>query len=460
MDNSSGFLVFPSCCAGSVDVIKDAPVYQEKVTHLNEFSSNLVSDPCLGEEERRVVREETAICNENWNDLVNLANARQARMEENLNKLEQNNNKMHLTKSSKRLQRERRDKLHDWEERQHNFDSSLRKAERETERIEPIGDDLETVRRQYEDFQTNGIQCVNVSVGEESFLLIPFSKTTGLLVGQQKRVLQDKLSILEKSEGEIDRWNDQLVTLQDEIVKVENVCEQEIAPDFDTLEKQRKEVQNLKENVDILDPQVDEFLKSSDSLLDENDLPNKDEWRVEREAELLKKRWDKVKNDANSRGPRIEEEYLNLQKRQKDLLGEWKNSCNSTLKWITDTSARVQAQDTTAPDLDHARAQRQEIEQTRKHQSLGDGKDFYQIQRPPRNKLDKRIEQLEKEQRDKMKKWTDKTEPLDKWLVKNETAVESNEPIGYDNNYVKGQSEDATGNDHRPSSGAAEVRLR
>ena len=59
---------------------------------------------------------------------------------------------------------------------------------------------------------------------------------------------------------------------------------------------------------------------------------------------------------------RIEEEYLNLQKRQKDLLGEWKNSCNSTLKWIADTSARVQAQDTTAPDLDHARAQRQEIE--------------------------------------------------------------------------------------------------
>ena len=59
---------------------------------------------------------------------------------------------------------------------------------------------------------------------------------------------------------------------------------------------------------------------------------------------------------------RIEEEYLSLQQRQKDLLGEWKNSCNFTLKWISDTSARVQAQDTTAPDLDHARAQRQEIE--------------------------------------------------------------------------------------------------
>lgn len=51
-----------------------------------------------------------------------------------------------------------------------------------------------------------------------------------------------------------------------------------------------------------------------------------------------------------------------MQKRQKELLEEWKNSCNLTLKWIADTSARVQAQATTAEDLDHARAQRQEIE--------------------------------------------------------------------------------------------------
>ena len=59
---------------------------------------------------------------------------------------------------------------------------------------------------------------------------------------------------------------------------------------------------------------------------------------------------------------RVEEEYLRAQKRQKDLSDEWRNSCNSTLKWIADTSARVDAQDTAAPDLDHARAQRQEIE--------------------------------------------------------------------------------------------------
>lgn len=58
-----------------------------------------------------------------------------------------------VSEASKRLQRERRDKLHDWEERLSNFDSFLRKAERETERLEPVGDDFETVKRQNEDFQ-------------------------------------------------------------------------------------------------------------------------------------------------------------------------------------------------------------------------------------------------------------------------------------------------------------------
>lgn len=61
------------------EIIKDAPLYQEKVTHLNEFSSNLMADPCLGEEERKLVRGETEMCNEKWNELVNLANAKQTR---------------------------------------------------------------------------------------------------------------------------------------------------------------------------------------------------------------------------------------------------------------------------------------------------------------------------------------------------------------------------------------------
>lgn len=59
---------------------------------------------------------------------------------------------------------------------------------------------------------------------------------------------------------------------------------------------------------------------------------------------------------------RIEEEIQRLQKRQKELLEEWRNSCNTTLKWIADTSVRVQAQDIKTEDVDHARAQRQELE--------------------------------------------------------------------------------------------------
>ena len=69
-----------------------------------------------------------------------------------------------LDEASKRLQRERRVKLHDWEERLNSVDSFLRKTERENERLEPVGDDLETVRRQLDDFEvcwfTAAIFCV------------------------------------------------------------------------------------------------------------------------------------------------------------------------------------------------------------------------------------------------------------------------------------------------------------
>lgn len=58
------------------------------------------------------------------------------------------------------MQREKNDKLHEWEERLSSFDSFLRKAERDIERLEPIGDDLETVKRQNEDFEVRFIQNV------------------------------------------------------------------------------------------------------------------------------------------------------------------------------------------------------------------------------------------------------------------------------------------------------------
>ena len=57
--------------------------------------------------------------------------------------------------------------------------------------------------------------------------------------------------------------------------------------------------------MDLLDPQIDDFIESSESLLDESNLPDKDQQRIEHESELLQKRWNKVKNDANSRLPRF-----------------------------------------------------------------------------------------------------------------------------------------------------------
>lgn len=59
------------------------------------------------------------------------------------------------------------------------------------------------------------------------------------------------------------------------------------------------------------------------------------------------------------------------------------------------------------------------------------------------SRLDDQIKQMEKEQGEKMELWPEKTDPLDKWLIKNETTVQSYEPIGYDISYVKTQEKDA-----------------
>ena len=58
-------------------------------------------------------------------------------------------------------------------------------------------------------------------------------------------------------------------------------------------------------------------------------------------------------------------------------------------------------------------------------------------------RLDMQIAQFEKEQRDKLRVWSQKAESLDVWLVKNEATVQSYEPIGYDIGYVREQKEDA-----------------
>lgn len=150
--------------------------------------------------------------------------------------------------------------------------------------------------------------------------------------------LEEQLTNLEKTEGELSRWNDQFDIIQVEVAKVESVCEQEIAPDFDALEKHKTEVQvgqtrircvlftdklfemlfsfhdvngaclflqRLKKTVNVLDPQVDDFLKNSDRLIDQSDVPEKDLETVEHEAEVFKKRWNKVKFDLDARQQRF-----------------------------------------------------------------------------------------------------------------------------------------------------------
>lgn len=61
----------------------------------------------------------------------------------------------------------------------------------------------------------------------------------------------------------------------------------------------------LKEDVRRIDPQVDEFLKDSETLLDEHELSDQDHRTIELESDSLRDRWNKVKEDAKSRESRF-----------------------------------------------------------------------------------------------------------------------------------------------------------
>lgn len=47
--------------------------------------------------------------------------------------------------------------------------------------------------------------------------------------------------MLEQSEDEVSKWYDDLAAINEEVEKVESICQQEISPDMDILERQRKE---------------------------------------------------------------------------------------------------------------------------------------------------------------------------------------------------------------------------
>ena len=58
----------------------------------------------------------------------------------------------------------------------------------------------------------------------------------------------------------------------------------------------------------------------------------------------------------------IEVVLNDLKEEQLRLLEQWETLSSNTNKWMKDIAARVQAQDSPTPDLDLARAQKQEME--------------------------------------------------------------------------------------------------
>ena len=61
-----------------------------------------------------------------------------------------------------------------------------------------------------------------------------------------------------------------------------------------------------------------EFLQSSDNLLEEYELAVTEMRTIEKETESLKRRWNKLKSDANSREPRfLDNSQLFLRRKEK-----------------------------------------------------------------------------------------------------------------------------------------------
>ena len=57
---------------------------------------------------------------------------------------------------------------------------------------------------------------------------------------------------------------------------------------------------------------MDEFLKDSETLLDEHELSDQDHRTIELESESLRDRWSKVKEDAKSRESRSVDGFFKL----------------------------------------------------------------------------------------------------------------------------------------------------
>ena len=55
---------------------------------------------------------------------------------------------------------------------------------------------------------------------------------------------------------------------------------------------------------------MDEFLKDSETLLDEHELSDQDHRTIELESESLRDRWSKVKEDAKSRESRFVDGFM------------------------------------------------------------------------------------------------------------------------------------------------------
>ncbi|XP_048577507.1 dystrophin isoform X2 [Nematostella vectensis] len=324
------------------DLVRDAPIYQDKVTNLNEFSSNLVTDPCLGEQQRESVRGDIAECNEDWNDLVNLANARQSKFESNLNELESQQN----------------DQFNTWTSRSSRASELLDKFESEMSTLdEPLALTLEEVEKQDQDFDVFANQVdVNESQLKDTFKLgedirrdSKYSKAKrdsvhgqlNLLLSRWDRIkdfvdlrkgrLEETAKRLRQDrENKRDEWDDKLL----EVDVLLNNAEKDfraadsLADDLPTLKRQNAEFKKVADDVTSKKRKVTDFDRftnklSADPVMDD---VSRDHMKIERDARL--ERWDAIQDKIEKHQEKLNGKLAELEKGQ-DELTDWRHDLSA-----------------------------------------------------------------------------------------------------------------------------------
>ncbi|XP_020912247.1 dystrophin isoform X2 [Exaiptasia diaphana] len=322
--------------------VRDAPIYQDKVTNLNEFSSNLLADPCLGEDERQKVRKEMAECNEKWNELVNIANSRQSKLDDNLAKLEKQQN----------------DDFNRWTTRVDRASELLGKFEAELPRVDkPLATQLEDVEKQEQEFDVfaNHVELNETQIqdtfdlgesivndtknakskrdgvqGQLNLLTSRWDRIKDFVDLRKARLEETAKRLRENRKRKIEKWEETTNEFDLFLSAAERDIRSSdsIGDDLPTVKRHNEEFKDVMSKVRSQKRKVFEYGQYTDKVIDDPQLDavSRDHIKIEKEARI--DRWGHIEDMINSHQAKLRDKLLELEKGHAEMDG-WNNRLNN-----------------------------------------------------------------------------------------------------------------------------------